>query len=97
MSIIHTSLAWLKEFDDDSVILLIDGAYSYFLDPKSYPIKKLTAGARAPFSAIYTLFKKAGVKVYQDIIESNLSKAVKAHLKDKVRGLLFLEWIMTFL
>ena len=84
MATVHKSLTLLKEFDDDSVIQLIDAAYSYYLDPKSYPIKKLTASARPPFSAIYTLLKKAGVKVYQDILEMNMSKAVKTHLMSKV-------------
>ena len=78
------SLAVLKKYDDETVIQLIDSAHQYFLDPSNFPLKRLTAEARAPFSAIYSVFKKSGIKVYQEVNEISLSKTVKAHLLDKI-------------
>ena len=81
---IGKSLAVLKKYDDDTVIQLIDSAHKYFLDPTNFPLKRLTVEARAPFSAIYSVLKKSGIKVYQEVNEISLSKVVKAHLLDKI-------------
>ena len=43
----------LKDFDNETAMQLIDSAYTYILDKKSLPLKKLTFNVRAPFSAIY--------------------------------------------
>ena len=87
MSTLGKNLAILKKLDDDTAIQLIDSAYDYYLDPQNYPLKKLTINVRAPFSAIYSVLKKAGVKVYQDIMEMNLSKPIKAHLMEKISSI----------
>ena len=87
MSTVSKNLAILKKLDDETAIQLIDSAYEYYLDPQSYPLKKLTINVRAPFSAIYSVLKKAGVKIYQEIMEMSLSKAVKAHLMTKISSI----------
>ena len=84
---VSKSLSILKKLDDDSAIQLIDSAYEYYLDPQNYPLKKLTINIRAPFSAIYSVMKKAGVKVYQDISNMSLSKPVKQHLMGKISSI----------
>lgn len=47
----------LKDFDKDTASQLIESAYTYLLDKKSLPLKKLTFNVRAPFSAIYCFLK----------------------------------------
>ena len=47
------NLRILAEFDTETSIQLIDNAYSYLLNPKSVPLKKLSMNIRIPFSAIY--------------------------------------------
>ncbi|CAI2381602.1 unnamed protein product [Moneuplotes crassus] len=87
MSAIIKSLAILKKLDDETAIQLIDSAYDYYIDPSSYPLKKLTINVRAPFSAIYSVLKKAGIKVYKDISASSLPKPVKSHLQTKLASI----------
>ena len=43
----------LKDFDNETAIQLVESAYTYLLDKKSLPLKKLTFNVRVPFSAIY--------------------------------------------
>ena len=43
----------LKDFDTETALQLVESAYSYLLDKKSLPLKKLTFNVRLPFSAIY--------------------------------------------
>ena len=87
MSSISKSLSILKKLDDETAISLIDSAFDYYLDPSNYPIKKLTINVRAPFSAIYSVFKKAGIKVYKEISLTTLSKPIKTHLMTKLASI----------
>jgi hypothetical protein len=52
------ALAILESLDDDTCTQLIESAYTYLLDKKSVPIKKLSLTARVPFSAIYAFLRR---------------------------------------
>lgn len=47
----------LKDFDAETANQLIESAYTYLLDKKSLPLKKLTFNVRVPFSAIYSFLR----------------------------------------
>ena len=51
------NLQILAEFDNETSIQLIENAYSYLLNPKSVPLKKLSYNVRVPFSAIYQFLR----------------------------------------
>ena len=47
----------LESLDADTAIQLVESAYTYLLDKKSLPLKKLTINVRVPFSAIYSFLR----------------------------------------
>jgi len=47
----------LSDLDVDTQLQLIDSVYSYLMDSKSFPLKKMTIQVRVPFSAIYTFLR----------------------------------------
>ena len=47
----------LKEFDHETAKQLIESAYTFLLDKKALPLKKLTYNVRVPFSAIYSFLR----------------------------------------
>ena len=81
---VKTDLAVLKSLDSDTCVQLIDSAYSYLLDKKSVPIKKLSINARVPFSAIYTFLKGNSQHRIDEIEKLDLEEPVKKALKTKV-------------
>ena len=77
-------LSILKDFDNDTAIQLIESAYTYLLDKKSLPLKKLTFNVRVPFSAIYAFLRGSPAKQINKLESLSLSKEVKQVLKEKL-------------
>lgn len=77
---LETDLSILKSMETDQVIQLIDSAYDYFIDPKSFPIQRLTLNIRAPFSAIYMTIKNANPKTYDLIMGMGFEPRVSEKL-----------------
>ena len=84
---LEQDLSILKHLDSDQVIQLIDSAFDYFIDPKSFPLQKLTLNIRAPFSAIYLCIKNANPKTYDMIMNMGLDDRVRARLLEKVSSI----------
>ena len=80
------NLRILAEFDTETSIQLIDNAYSYLLNPKSVPLKKLSMNIRIPFSAIYQFLRCQPSKqiVSLDKLGKYLTPEVVSALKGKV-------------
>ena len=47
----------LQSLDTETSLLLVDSAYQYLMDKKSFSLKKLTVNVRIPFSAIYAFLR----------------------------------------
>ena len=74
----------LKDFDNETAIQLIESAYTYLLDKKSLPLKKLTFNVRAPFSAIYLFLKGSPAKRIAQLENIKLPNEIKNALKEKL-------------
>ena len=66
-------------------IQLIDTAYMYLIDKKSVPLRKVSAGVRVPFSAIYTFLRSNPQHKIKELEKLNsVDPKVKDALKAKV-------------
>ena len=74
----------LQDFDNDTVIQLIDSAYQFLLDKKSLPLKKLTYNVRIPFSALYSFLRGSPAKQIARLENLKLSPEIKSALKTKL-------------
>ena len=64
---------------------LIDTAYSYLLDKKAVPLRKLSQQARVPFSAIYAFLQGNPAQRIKDIENlTDVDETVKTALKAKI-------------
>ena len=80
-----SDLAVLEQLDAETALQLIDSAYTYLLDKKAVPLKKLTVNVRVPFSAIYSFLRENpqhNLKVLSEMTKVD-AKVVQA-LKTKV-------------
>ena len=78
------ALSVLESLDDDTCTQLIDSAYTYLLDKKSLPLKKLATTVRVPFSAIYAFLRRNPAKQIKELQDVKLSVPVKNALKGKI-------------
>ena len=84
----------LKEFDDETSIQLIENAYTYLLNPKSVPLKKLSMNIRIPFSAIYQFLRTNPGKQIGNL--DKLGKYVSPEVINALRSKVYLLYGQNF-
>ena len=70
--------------EDEDAIELIETAYKYLMDKKSVPLKKLSANARVPFSAIYTFLRGNPAQRIKELDSLEVSEPVRKAVKGKI-------------